>query len=278
MYTDVIFYSVIVLGILGLAFGICLAVASQIFHVETDPKIEQTLDELPQLNCGACGYAGCLKYAEAVVKGGESVTLCAPGGSGTAEKIADIMGIELNMSLMKEVAFIFCCGGDKAKRLVDYQGIPNCHAAVTLSGGPMQCDYGCMMFHSCYYACKFGAIRITEEGLVQVIPEKCVACKACIKACPKNIIRMVPKESSVFVVCNSKDRGKDVMTACSRGCIGCTKCVKACPLQAISMVEGLAVIDHSKCKDCGKCIQVCPTKVIHKQKSPLTKESVCPQK
>lgn len=258
-----IIYSILVLGILGLLFGLGLAIASHIFHVKMDEKVEQVYRALPDLNCGACGYAGCKKYAEAVVKDDEAPNLCAPGGPSCAEKIAAIMGLVLNMTSVKKVAHVFCCGGNEAKTIYDYQGIDDCNAATLVARGPLQCDYGCMRFLSCYKACKFDAIRIDDEGMPVIIPEKCTACEACVRACPKNIIRMIPIEGSVFVQCNSRDRGKDVRDACSRGCIGCTKCVKECPVEAIHMDAGLAIIDHSICIKCLKCVKVCPVQVIH---------------
>ena len=42
-----------------------------------------------------------------------------------------------------------------------------------------------------------------------------------------------------------------------RFCIGCGACVKACPNKALKVVEGKAVIDHSKCILCGYCNPVC---------------------
>lgn len=275
---EIAVFSILILGILGLIFGICLGIAATVFHVKVDQRIEEVDSKLPHLNCGACGYAGCIKYAEAIVKNNEVVTLCGPGGRETAERIAAIMGVTLELSRVKEVAFVFCCGGKEAKKLVDYQGIPDCNAAITAGGGPLGCDYGCMMYYSCFHACKFNAIRIDEEGLPVIIPENCTACRACVKACPKKIIRMVPKKSLVFIICNSKDRAKDVTEVCSRGCIGCTKCVKVCPVQAIHMEEGLAVIDHNICNNCKDCIPVCPVSVIHERRSQVSEELLCQHK
>jgi len=271
MSNEVIIFSITVLGSLGLIFGLCLALASHFFHVKMDKRIEDVYNALPDLNCGACGYPGCKKYAESIVKDGVDPTHCAPGGAESAEKIAAIMGIEHSGDKIKQVAHVFCCGGDNAKKIFDYQGIKNCSSAVLVSGGPLQCDYGCMQFYSCQKACQFDAIKINDIGIPEIIPEKCTGCMACVKQCPKNIIQMIPANAQVFINCNSKDRGKQVMDACSKGCIGCTKCVKACPVQAITMVEGLAVIDHEKCVKCLKCIDVCPVKVISTTKQKKVK-------
>ena len=49
--------ALLVLGILGLIFGLILAVASKIFEVKTDPRFPLIMDCLPGANCGGCGYA-----------------------------------------------------------------------------------------------------------------------------------------------------------------------------------------------------------------------------
>ncbi len=58
-----------ILGILALVFGLVLAAASKVFHVDTDPRLDQLKECLPGANCGGCGYPGCAGYAEAVLKG-----------------------------------------------------------------------------------------------------------------------------------------------------------------------------------------------------------------
>ena len=100
-----ILYAIIVLGSLGLAYGLGLAFASKKFHVEIDPKIEEINEILPSANCGACGYPGCNGYAEAIVSSGAPINLCAPGGDEVIGKIAEIMGMEAS-SADKKVAVI----------------------------------------------------------------------------------------------------------------------------------------------------------------------------
>ena len=58
--------SVLVLLGLGLVTATVLAVASRVFHVEEDPRVQAVLEALPGANCGGCGYAGCEGYATAV--------------------------------------------------------------------------------------------------------------------------------------------------------------------------------------------------------------------
>ncbi|QTA37670.1 RnfABCDGE type electron transport complex subunit B [Thermosipho ferrireducens] len=88
----VVVYSALVMGALGLAFGLFLAYSNEKFKVEEDPKVKMVLEVLPGINCGACGYPGCEGYANAVVKKGDSYDKCLPGRkSGVTEKIKEIM-------------------------------------------------------------------------------------------------------------------------------------------------------------------------------------------
>ena len=83
-----------------------------------------------------------------------------------------------------------------------------------------------------------------------------------MSACPKHIIELLPAKKKVKVQCASKDKGKDVLAACSAGCIACKMCEKECKFDAIHVIDNIAVIDYDKCKNCGMCANKCPKKVI----------------
>ena len=53
---------------LGSGFAVVLLIASQKLKVEVDPKVEQIHEALPNLDCGACGFAGCGQYAKAILQ------------------------------------------------------------------------------------------------------------------------------------------------------------------------------------------------------------------
>ena len=84
-----ILWAVLILGGLGLLLGLGLAVASKVFYVKVDTRVEDITAILPNANCGAFGFPGCAGYAEAIVnQTAESLSLCKPGlKSGKPEAI-----------------------------------------------------------------------------------------------------------------------------------------------------------------------------------------------
>ncbi|MDO5336613.1 MAG: RnfABCDGE type electron transport complex subunit B [Eubacteriales bacterium] len=49
---------------------------------------------------------------------------------------------------------------------------------------------------------------------------------------------------------------------CDYGCLGYGSCVKACNYDAIHVVNGVAVVDRTKCVGCGQCAAACPKHLI----------------
>ncbi len=49
---------------------------------------------------------------------------------------------------------------------------------------------------------------------------------------------------------------------CVFGCLGYGDCVRVCPFDAIHIVNGIAVVDRTKCTGCGKCVSACPRGII----------------
>ncbi len=253
---------VLTLSILGLIFGIGLAIAAKKLCVVTDPKLERLLSILPGSNCGACGKAGCIGFAEGLISGECTVEKCAISDAKRRDAIAEILGVQAKEKI-KTVAVCHCNGGSKnAKDKFDYSGIKDCIAANLLQGGQKACIYGCLGFGTCARACPFGAITIDNEDLPAVDEAKCTGCGKCVAICPKKLFSLVPVEKKYYVACSSYDIGKDVMAVCSAGCIACKKCEINCPVKAIVVVDNLARFDYNKCQNLGKCFEVCPTKVI----------------
>ncbi len=256
----------IVLTTLGLLFGFILAFANKKFAIEINPLIHIVEDVLPKGQCGACGYAGCMAYAEAVVTNPDvPPNLCIPGKEPVAKAVAEITG-KVAAAVEPRIAQVRCAGATgKAVKIYEYHGVEDCVAANLLFGGPKTCSYGCLGMGTCVKKCPFGALSMSAEGLPIVDPEKCTGCGVCETVCPKKVISMMPLGAHVRVNCNSKDKGAVARKACSAACIACTLCMRECPHGAIKMENNLAVVDPhvciEKCTD-AKCLAKCPTKAI----------------
>lgn len=259
-----------ILGGLGLIFGLILAIASRVFHVETDPRLDQLNEALPGANCGGCGYAGCGGYAQAVLEGKAKIGLCASGGDEAAQAMAQIMGVKAE-KVTRKVAIVRCSGyrrtDEKGKETGlklkgEYEGIHDCVAATKVAGrGPTICKFACLGFGNCVKACKYDAIHIVD-GIARVDFDKCVGCMSCAAACPRNLIVPVEDGHDVVVICSSHAKGAVTVRGCTTGCVGCGVCIKICPQGAITMDKNLAKIDYSKCDGCGLCANACPKHMI----------------
>jgi len=261
----VVLFAAVAMLVLAVVMAAVLGWAKDAFHVEVDPRVDQINEALPDANCGACGFAGCNDYSEAVVAGKAQPNLCPVGGSDCAEKIAEIMGLSVEESL--PIRAIVHCGASVEQRLKrhEYRGEKTC-AAATKVAGLQGCMYGCMGFGDCVVVCDYDAIHIID-GLAVVDYEKCIGCGVCAKACPRGIIEMIDYKADEMmqVACSSKDAGKAVKSVCQVGCIGCKGCDKRSDL--FKTVENLAGIDY-ECynpdtfEDARLALEKCPTNCI----------------
>ena len=91
--------------VFGIVFGVLLTVISKVFAVKVDERAQKITETLPGANCGACGYAGCADYADAIVNKGAPMNACLPGGAAAASKIGEIMGVAVTAAERKIPGF-----------------------------------------------------------------------------------------------------------------------------------------------------------------------------
>lgn len=272
-----ILITVISLSLLALLSAVILYFVAQKFKVFEDPRIDEVAAILPQANCGGCGYAGCRNFAEALV-GSETFEglNCPVGGAETMGNAGKILGREAPV-VDPMVAVLLCNGSPEVRPHTSiYNGAADCRISHSLFIGETDCSYGCMGYGDCVRACQFDAMYIDNvTKLPVVLDDKCVACGACVKACPRHLYELrkkAKKDRKIYVACSNCDKGGPAKRACKVACIGCFKCQKVCEYDAITIENNLAYIDAVKCKLCRKCVTECPTNAIIEVNFPPKKE------
>lgn len=265
--------SFIALAGIGLLAAIMLTIASKFFYVQEDPKIAAVSDALPGANCGGCGFAGCDGYASAVVcDPSVAPNLCCVGGSDLVPIIGRLTGKDAGSS-DPSVAYRRCSKNEgNVQKRYSYEGMDTCVAAARLNNGTEACDWACLGFGDCVNACQFNAL-VLQNGMPAVLSLNCTSCGKCVKACPRDIMMIIPKKARVMVACSTKDKLKAVSDVCEVGCIKCAKCIKACPAGAVSMTANRIEIDHNKCTEYGAscneaCVDACPRKIMRYRCTP----------
>ncbi len=260
---------IIFFAIFGALSGIILAYAAKRFAVKIDPKIEAVRACLPGANCGACGFAGCESYAEAVVTDPSCPTnKCAPGKQTVAEKVAAITGKAAGAA--SPVVSVLRCSRNEGevKKKYSYVGFDTCQGAAIAFGGPYDCNFACIGYGDCEAACQFHAIHM-KDNMPVIDPELCTGCGVCIKTCPKQVLQLMPKNALCYVPCNSRDSGKAVTNICKAGCIHCGACTRKAK-DIVTMVKDRIEIDHEKCdEDCAKAgVWACSKQFIFRYTDP----------
>jgi len=255
---------------LGLFFGFALAAAAMKFQVATNPLVDRVRHVLPSANCGACGFAGCQSYAEAVVeKASVSPNLCAPGRNLVATQVAELTGKQVG-TVLDRLVIMRCHGTSAYARIeADYAGVQTCAAATLVFGGPKACKNGCLGLGDCVRACPFDALYLSPGGIAAVNYDKCVGCAVCVPVCPKELFELYPRNRRIELSCVAKDKQAVVRATCMVGCTLCRKCVSKCPAQAIEWDGRTIIIHHDLCLAYGPscneaCVDICPSTILHR--------------
>lgn len=255
--------AILILGGIGLAFGLLIAVANKRLKVWEDPRIDTVAAMLPNANCGACGLPGCRAFAEKAVAGEIPPALCSVADKATQAAIADYLGVDAGTA-QKRVARLLCAGGtDVATTQAEYRGLATCAAATAVAGGGKGCAWGCLGLADCAVACDFDAIAMNAQGLPVVDVEKCTACGDCVDACPKGLFTILPLDASLLVQCKNLVTGDEVLEQCRVACTACGRCVQDAAPGLISVASGVAVVDYSRLGELEeRSVARCPTDAI----------------
>jgi electron transport complex protein RnfB len=121
---------------------------------------------LPQTQCGECGYAGCLPYAQALAEGKASIDHCPPGGTTTLLALGQLLNIDSRPYL------------DKVKKTT--------RAPATAVIREDDC-IGCT---KCIKACPVDAIIGSAKHMHYILQHECTGCGLCIEPCPVDCIEL----------------------------------------------------------------------------------------
>ena len=129
--------------------------------------VERIERQLPQTQCGQCGYAGCRPYAEAIAAGRADINQCPPGGQ---------RGITLLARLL----------GRDEKALNPANGVEKPPVVALI----VEAD--CIGCTKCIQACPVDAIVGAPRRMHTVIAALCTGCELCLPPCPVDCIDLVP--------------------------------------------------------------------------------------
>lgn len=122
---------------------------------------------LPQTQCGLCDYAGCRPYAKAILKQGERIDKCPPGGVSTLRALGE---------LLQQDPEPFVAQMQQKQK-------PTLLAVVR--------EEECIGCTKCIQACPVDAIIGAAKVMHTVISDACTGCELCIPPCPVDCIDLV---------------------------------------------------------------------------------------
>jgi Na+-translocating ferredoxin:NAD+ oxidoreductase RNF subunit RnfB len=265
--------AVTALAALSFLFASLLVLAHRKLHVDEDPRIDAIHQLLPESNCGACGFPGCLGLAEAMVEGSALPGKCTVINEDEQEYIAEFLGVDVGAE-EKVVARLACAGGSNVSRnRARYEGLSTCRAAALVAGGGKGCFWGCLGLADCEVVCDPDAIIMNEHDLPIVIEDACTACGDCVDVCPKDLFSLHVASHRLWVACMNLEKGDVALEDCEVACDACGKCAVDAPANVITMVDNLPIVNYKEDHNVRSAIERCPTGAIvwfDVEKGPVT--------
>ncbi|KTD17811.1 RnfABCDGE type electron transport complex subunit B [Legionella jordanis] len=135
----------------------------------------KVIDELlPQTQCGECGYAGCLPYAEALAQGSACINLCPPGGAPLVKALGNLLDVD------------------------PHPYLANAQANTRAPSVALIREAECIGCTKCIQACPVDAIIGSGKLMHSVLSQECTGCGLCIEPCPVDCIEMQVLPESSF--------------------------------------------------------------------------------
>lgn len=125
---------------------------------------------LPQIQCGLCGYGGCMPYAEAIVYEHAEINLCSPGGIKTLRSLGDLV----------------------SKNVADFES-----EMAVKTKSPTRAfirEDECIGCTKCIQVCPVDAILGAAKQMHTVLSDECSGCELCLPVCPVDCIDLFPTQ------------------------------------------------------------------------------------
>ncbi|MBA2652978.1 MAG: RnfABCDGE type electron transport complex subunit B [Tatlockia sp.] len=129
---------------------------------------------LPQTQCGECGFAGCLPYAEALAQGQAPIDRCPPGGVATVKALAQLLAVDAK-------AYLPAASANTRPPALAFIREAEC--------------IGCT---KCIQACPVDAIVGSAKRMHSVLTTECTGCGLCVEPCPVDCIEILAIPEQVY--------------------------------------------------------------------------------
>lgn len=250
---------VLIFTVFSFLCALLLAFLARLLSTAPDEDVCRIMKNLPNLDCGKCGYSGCSEYAYRIAHNNEDSDKCLPNNKALLRK-----NRSENQKNNGKVAKIAClAAGTYSDVEYIFDGADDCYTLFHHFAGDKKCKYGCVGYGDCKKVCPMNAIKTDSQGRLWIDSGLCSGCGKCVSVCPTNVIKLVPLNGGYFVACSNHEDEKSVNEECKWGCTGCGNCERFSSTGAITVNDNLAVISYGKASaDLQNVASRCPNKVI----------------
>ncbi|HEY5622956.1 MAG TPA: RnfABCDGE type electron transport complex subunit B [Gammaproteobacteria bacterium] len=159
-----------ILAGLAIALAVALIAVARLLSPPPDSVADRIEGVLPRVQCAQCGYPGCRAYAEAIADGAAPINRCPPGGDGTIQRLAELLGCD-------------------PSPLDPKLGQANLDQVARID------ETLCIGCNLCARACPVDAIAGISQMMHTVIARYCTGCELCLAPCPVDCITLEARDA-----------------------------------------------------------------------------------